>query len=105
MLHIFYFTHYFTHLCSRCLWHGCPSCYGERRYERNKFNGLSFQELYEKWEEKRKDIESENIQVNWIWECQFKQLQRENVDIIEYAKSIEAPRRLIPRNGLRGCVK
>ena len=44
--------------------------------------------LYQQWEEKRKDIESENIQVNWIWECQFKQLQKENADILEYVKSV-----------------
>ena len=87
------------------MWHGCPSCYKGRDYDRNVFNGLTFKQLNQQWEQKKSDLESKNIQVNWIWECQFNQLQKDNTHIHEYVKGLEMPRRLIPRNGLRGYVK
>ena len=73
-----------------CFWHGCPSCFiGADRHKKLEAYGDSYEERFKKTVENSNRIKSHGYVLEEIWECEFKQIQRNNNNnkINEYLKN------------------
>jgi len=63
-----------------CYWHGCPSCIKNRSHL-TAAQFLTAREAYEKTIFRKKALESKGYNVIEMWECTFKRMIENNIDL------------------------
>ena len=71
-----------------CFYHGCSSCYPQRSLV-NPVNDITMEELHTKTMVKTEMLRARGHTVIELWECEFKQLMKENPGLEKYYKHYE----------------
>ena len=70
-----------------CIFHGCITCFpSNRTFQRNPINQQNMDELYQKVEAKRLFYQQHDYKLVEIWECEFKNLTREDAGLQEFLR-------------------
>lgn len=82
----------------------CPLTSRFAAHDKNPF-GVPMYEAYKAWEKKKSlyDSLSPNVELIFVWECQFKKEKQENENVRLFLSTLNLPEeRLVPRFALRG---
>ena len=83
-----------------CVFHG-HSCIKDRQF-RNPFNNKTMAKLLAETAEKERRLKECGYKVVSIWECQWREMVKQNPVIQELMKKLDVPERLIPRDAFFG---
>lgn len=85
-----------------CLWHGCPTCYIDKRRLLVPRTQHTIQELYALTVEKHRYLKSIGMNVVTMWEHEFTKLVQENKEVSDFVTSLDIHERLNPRDAFLG---
>jgi hypothetical protein len=83
-----------------CVWHGCPKCYC--RTMKNPYNDKYMTDLYASTKEKQEYIEKRGHRYVSIWECEFKDRLKGDVEFRENVRSLKIAPPLEPGDAFYG---
>ena len=72
-----------------CLYHGCPSCYTNRKQKHRKHNGLTCQGVYEKTLDKTKKLRNLGYIVIEKWGCLWQEEKTNDPRISGYVETLK----------------
>lgn len=81
-----------------CLWHGCPTCYIDKRRLLVPRTQHTIQELYALTVEKHRYLKSIGMNVVKMLEHEFTKLVQENKEVSDFVTSLDIHKRLNPRD-------
>ena len=85
-----------------CFWHGCILCYPNQENINPKTN-TSFGDLRKRVTEREEKLKATyNVEIQSIWECEFRKEMRENEELKAFSKSQDIQERLDPRDAFLG---
>ena len=94
-----------------CAWHGCPTCHpsdriakpiGLNRTVRHPFNHKPMEVLYELTKIKQKHLESQGFTYVAMWECQWRKLVANDLDLQNFIANLDIQPRLQPKDAFFG---
>lgn len=72
-----------------CFYHGCPSCFPNRKQKHFKHNGLTTQEMYEKTLDKTNKLRSLGYSVIEKWSCQWEKEKTADPNIASFVETLK----------------
>ena len=86
-----------------CIYHGCKKCNTEERETlKHPYTGQSMDELYVLTKKKEAALKSKGYDYECIWECEFKELMKQNPELQQFAETLDIQDRLNPRDSFFG---
>ena len=86
-----------------CVYHGCKKCNMEvRETLKHPYTGQSMDELYVLTKKKEAALKSKGYSYECIWECEFKDLMKQNPELQQFSETLDIQSRLNPRDSFFG---
>lgn len=86
-----------------CFYHGCRSCFPNRRYQlRSPRTNQSMEELYTLTLKRNQYLQSEGFKIVSVWEHEFRDLLQANPEAKAYVEGLDLQERLDPRDSFFG---
>ena len=85
-----------------CFFHGCPTCFNNRDQTHPKLGNQTMKEVYQSTMQRIAHLQYSGYNVIVMWECAWKQLKRQNLNIQPFLDQLTLTERLNPRDAFFG---
>ena len=85
-----------------CFFHGCFTCFDNRDQTHPKLNHKTMAEVYHSTMQRIAHLQYAGYNVVVMWECTWKQLKQQNLNIQSFLKQLNLTNRLQPRDAFFG---
>ena len=85
-----------------CFFHGCTTCFNNRDQTHAKLNNKTMAEVYQSTMHRIAHLQHSGYNVIVMWECAWKQLKQQNLNILPFLNQLDLTNRLRPRDAFFG---